>query len=406
MKALITALIAGSLVLNLALLAVLFAGRGSAPATKPAPVAAKDAPALAPSAVDDQTWSNLRHEDLPSMVNRLRESGFPPSVVRAIIAAQLREAYAARIKALDPNADNRPFWKSYSIDPKVQAAQSKLYREQQKILRELLGPDAGGQENVQALYQGRRFDSVPPEKVEDVQRVLRDFEDARQDIYSSAAGSFGQETQKRLAELEKDQRAALARVLSPEEFEAWQLRNSDTSRNLRAQLSAFNPTEQEFRAIYQQQAEFDERFGRNFGTMSQEEMQRRGEAQQQLNERIKAALGPVRGAEYERANDHYYRQTSQLVARLALPPETTNQIYDIQKEMQGRSRALFSSGTNALVDREKDFAQLAAEAQAKVTAILGPRGFEAYQQYGGSWLQTLRPRPRPAAGAPGPNPGR
>jgi hypothetical protein len=396
MKTLVTALIVGSVGLNLALLAVLFAGRESAPTAPTPPPAPKVAMKPVAPAVDDQTWSTLQGEDLAAMVKRLRESGFPPAVVRAIAGAQLRDAYAARIKALDPQADNRPFWKNYSIDPKVQAAQGKLYREQQKILRELLGADGDPQENINALYQGRRFDSVPPEKVEDVQRILRDFEDARQDVYSSAAGVFGPEMQKRIAEVEKDQRAALARVLSPQEFEDWQVRNSDTARNIRGQLSAFNPTEQEFRAIYKMQADFDERFGRMYAPPSQEENRRRGEAQQQMNEQIKGMLGPVRGAEYERANDYNYRQTSQLVARLELPAETTNQVYEVQKDIQKRMRDLFGSGTNALEDRKKDFAELEREAQAKITNILGARGYQAYQQYGGSWLQTLRPRPSPS----------
>jgi hypothetical protein len=404
MKTVVAVLIAGSLALNLVLLAVLFAGRETTPATS-APTSAAPKIAAKPTtpAIDDQTWSTLRTEDLSAMVSRLRENGFPPATVRAIMAAHLREAYAARIKALDPDADNRPFWKSYSIDPKVQAAQSQLYREQTKILRGLLGPDAEGQENINALYQGRRFDSVPPEKVEDVQRILRDFEDARQDIYSKTAGSFGQETQKRIAEIEKDQRAALARVLSPQEFEDWQVRNSDTARSIRGQLSAFNPTEAEFRAIYKLQADYDEKFSRTmFVPPSPEESRRRGEAQQQLNEQIKATLGPVRGAEYERANDYNYRQTSQLVARLELPPETTDKIYQIQKDIQNRSRELYRGGPNAVPDRDNQITQLVAEAQTKVSAILGPRGFEAYQQYGGSWIQSLRPRVAPRVPAPAP----
>jgi hypothetical protein len=404
MKTVVTVLIAGSLALNLALLALLFAGRESTPAASlPTTAAPKAAAKPAAPPIDDQTWSTLRTEDLPAMVNRLRENGFPPATVRAIMATHLREAYAARIKALDPEAENRPFWKSYSIDPKVQAAQSQLYREQTKILRGLLGPDAEGQENINALYQGRRFDSVPPEKIDDVQRILRDFEDARQDVFSKSAGSFGQETQKRITEIEKDQRAALARLLTPQEFEDWQVRNSDTARSIRAQLSAFNPTEAEFRAIYKLQADYDEKFSRTmYAPPSPEESRRRGEAEKQLNEQIKATLGPVRGAEYERSNDYNYRQTSQLVARLELPPETTGKIYEIQKDIQNRSRELYRGGPNAVAEREKEFAQLISEAQTKVSAILGPRGFEAYRQYGGSWIQSLQVRPAIRTPAPAP----
>ena len=399
MKKLTLLLIAASLALNVALLGVLLAGYGAAPAPAATPVAKPKAPIAAKSAIDAKTWTDLQTADLPAMVQRLRERGFPPEIVRAILAAQLRESHAAREKAIDPDADNRPFWKNYPIDPKVQAARMQLYREQQKTLRALLGADADPRENMNALYQGRRFDSVPAEKLPDVQRVLREFEDARQDIYSSNVGSFSNETQKRLAALEKDQQAALAAVLTPQELEEWNVRNSDTSRSLRGQLTAFNPTEQEFRAIYRLQADFDERFGRMYSMPSAEEQQRRGEAQRQMNEQIKGMLGPVRGADYERANDFSYRQTSQLVARLELPPETTNQVYAIQKDIQQRMSDAFRSGT-AAADREALLAKLAAETQTRVSAVLGPRGYEAYQQYGGSWMQSLRRRPPSPAGAP------
>jgi hypothetical protein len=115
------------------------------------------------------------------------------------------------------------------------------------------------------------------------------------------------------------------------------------------------------------------------------------EEQRQLTEQIKAALGPVRATEYERATDFNYRQTSQLVTRLELPPATTEQVYGIQKDIREKMTA-FARSSPSQADREQHFAQLAAEAETRVTALLGPNGFEAYKQHGGTWMQTLRPR--------------
>lgn len=403
MKKAIPALIIVSLALNLALLALLLAGHAQTNRGAAAPAEVRTPVARSKSPVDAGTWDTLNTTDLAAMVQRLRERGFPVEVIRAIIAAQLRELYAARERALDPTANGGSFWKNYSIDPKIQAARMQLYREQQKALRTLLGADAEPRDNINALYQGRRFDSVPADKVDAVQGVLRDFEDARQDLYSSAGGTIGPELQKRIAALEKDQHDALARVLSPQELEEWDVRNSDSARSLRYQLSAFDPTEQEFRALYKLQAEFDERFGRLYVNPGPEELQRRGEAQRQMNDQIKAMLGPVRGAEYERANDYNYRQTSLLVARLEMPPETTNQIYAVQKDIQDRLRDTYRAGPDAVANRQSLLAALEQEAQARITSLLGTRGFEAYKQYGGIWMQSLRPRPPPAvpAAAPG-----
>ncbi|MGH7955809.1 MAG: hypothetical protein ACREH8_02210, partial [Opitutaceae bacterium] len=175
MKTPTNVLLAGSIALSLVLLGVLFAGYSGKQETVAAPaVSAQEAP-LSKPAIEVETWTNLRTDDLATMVQRLKEHGVPPEFVRAIIAAQLQELYAGRMKALDPEGDKRPFWKSYLIDPKVQRAQMQLHREQQKTLRALLGPDADPRENVNALYQGLRLEIVPPEKLADVQRLLREF---------------------------------------------------------------------------------------------------------------------------------------------------------------------------------------------------------------------------------------
>lgn len=396
-------LLAASIAISLLFIGVLFAGYGDAEKENAAPVVtAQPAPTVKPS-FDADTWTALRTDDPKTMVQRLRESGFPPEFIRAIMAAQLRESYAPRMKALDPDVDKRPFWKNYTIDPKVQVAQMQLHREQQKELRALLGPDADPRENMNALYQGLRFDSVPPEKLSDLQQLLRALEEARSDIFASGGGGMiGPEIQKRVEALQKEHNAALGRVLTPSELEEWNLRNSDTARSIRYQLSAFNPSEDEFRTVFKLQGAFEELFPRMMSPPSPEEQQRRGEAQRQLTEQIKAALGPARAAEYERANDFNYRQTTQLVARLDLPPATTDQVYEVQKEIREKMNTVMRSGP-APEEREPQLAQLAAEAESRVTSILGARGFEAYKQHGGSWMQSLRPRPATNAT---PTPGR
>jgi len=396
MNLIVALLTAVSLGLNLVLVGILFAGRNATVAksdpTSPAATTRVQAPpAKGPS------WTDYKTEDLPAMVQQLRDQGFPSHIVRAVAGGRIRETYAARLRALDPQSESRPFWQSPGSDVKLMQQQRQLYREQQQALRDLLGPEAD-QSDVNALYQGRRFDSVPPEKAADVRRILRDYDDRRSELFS--AGSFGTSEQgRRVNALEQEQRDALAAVLSPLELEAYQLRNSDTARGLRSQLSAFNPSEDEFRTLYKLQSEYDAQFGRLYGMPSSEEQQRRSAALRQLNDQIKATLGPVRGAEYERANDYYFRQTNQLVNRLELPAETTTQIWEVKQDLEQRASAIRRDPSLPADDRAKQLAVLAEEASAKVTPLLGgARGLEAYQQNGGSWMQSLTPRPATATG--------
>lgn len=394
-----------SLALNVGLLGLLLVGAASSSSPAPA-AAAVDATAAktaksAPSApaFDEATWSSLRSENLPEMVARLRAAGFPPELVRALMLAQLQEKYAARRKAIDPEADRRPFWSANFMDTRMMQAMRDLGKQQQKELRELLGPDAEPTDAMNNIYQGRRLDGISPDKLPEVRRILRDFDEARADVYGTG-GMIGPEQQKKLAALDRDQRAALTAALSPAEAAEFELRNSDTARNLRYQLSAFNPTEEEYRTLYKLQAAYDDQFGRIYGLIPPDEQRRRSDAQRELNDQMKAVLGPVRAADYERASDYSYRQTSQLVARLELPPETTQKVYDVQKDIQTQLQSIYtSSSPMSAGERDAKMATMLKEAETKVTAILGQRGFEAYKNNGGSWMQSLRPRPAT------PNPG-
>src|SRR5438132_12053022 len=99
MKILFRILTAASLLANVLLLAALVAGHHEA---RPATAAAVKAPAPASApkpAFDGQTWTTLQADDLPALLQRLRAQGFPIEIIRAILAAQLRAAYAERMKA-------------------------------------------------------------------------------------------------------------------------------------------------------------------------------------------------------------------------------------------------------------------------------------------------------------------
>jgi len=225
--------------------------------------------------------------------------------------------------------------------------------------------------------------------------LLREHEEARADAFSSfSGGMLTAEMQKKLKAVDKNHLDALAAILSPAEFEAYNLRNSDTSRQLRGNLTAFNPTEDEFRTLYKLQATYDERFGPMYAIPSPEEQRQRSEAQRDLNEQIKATLGPARGAEYDRATDYNYRQTSQLVARLELPADTTTKIWEVKQDVEQRANALRRDTSLAPEARLQQLTALATESTTRLTPLLGgQRGMEAFKQYGGFWLNNLTPRP-------------
>lgn len=396
MRKLALTLLGVSVLLNFALAALFIAGSNSAPVrvTGIATVPVAKKPLL--PAIDARIWSSLESPGLSDLVRNMRAAGFPPEIVRAIAVARLDEASAGRLRALFPRSENLPYWKTQASDPNQMAMAMKLHRERQQALREVLGPDNDPDDPFRQVTQGRRVDGLPPDKAEAIRRIFQEFDDKRTEAYSS--GLYNIERDK-IAALEKAQHDAIARVLTPGELEEFDLRNSNTSRMMRYELSAFNPIEAEFRALFRLRQPFDEQYN-NFYTYTglppPDQQRQRADAQRLLNEQIKSALGPERGADYERATDSNYRQTSQLVARLELPPDTTNQIWAVQKDLQQRAMDLMRNGELAPTVRMQQLAGLQQEAVGKLTPLLGgARGLEAYKQYGGSWMQMLQPRTGP-----------
>jgi hypothetical protein len=349
-------------------------------------------------AIDPKLWASLQTDDLPTLVTRLREAGFPKDIVRAILSGLLNEQFAARRRALDPDEASRAFWKDRSPDTKLQLAQFQLYREQEKALRDLLGADANPTDPMTLARQRARFGNLPPEKMDAVQLLVSEFDRKRTENYYNT-GSFSQTDNQRF---DRELRSALAGVLSPAELEEYDLRSSNTGRSMRSDLIAFNPTEDEFRAVFKLRQPFDEQFSGmyNTGLPSQQQMSQREDAQKLLNEQIKALLGPDRGADYERAINYDYRRASQLIARLDLPADTGPKLWDIQQEYQKLRMDVFRS--NPSVDeRNAQLTAMQKEATEKIMPLLGSaRAVEAYKQYGGSWLQNMVPRPPPTPAAP------
>ncbi len=399
-KSLLFLIVSASLALNGALGWLLITSPHSPPPVATDPPTSSPPPsatALATqSKIDPDIWPSLQTDELPALVARLRATGFPPDVIRGILSARLGEIFIARRKALDPEEDTRPFWKTRILDAKRDLALRQLGREHGKLLHDLLGDDAD--DPMVQVYQQRRFDNLPPDKANQVRQILRDFDGKRSDILS--AGTYLANREK-LAGLEKAQHDVLAQTLTPAELVEYDLRNSNTANQLRYELTAFDTTEAEFRQIYQLKEAFSDRLGMMYGPSSPEQSRARAEAQKQLTEQIKAALGPVRGEEYVRATDSNYRQASQLVARLELPPETTNQIWSVQKDIQQRTQAINTDRSLPADQRAQQLAALADEAKTKITATLGEHGFQAYKQYGGQWMQMLKPREMPTGTTPG-----
>jgi hypothetical protein len=407
-----TFFLTASLAVNAALVAVLLVGatqRNASDANSHAAITAAPAESAgaartsaAPKpAVDPETWSQLENVDLRTMMDQLRAAGLPLDLVRAIMAEAVRVQFAPRRAASNARYKEPPYWNPGAVDPKQQAEMREIMRAQEKALRDLLGAEADPADPYFANLH-RQFPNWPDEKFAALAQIRSDYVRKQQELYANVRGSLSPDDQRQLAAIERAQRDAIAQALSPQEFEEYQLRTSSTAQNLRSQLAAFDTTEQEFRSLFKLQSAFDDQYGRLYTVPTREEMQARSNAQRQLTEDVHAALGDARFADYQRATDYNFRQTSALVERLELPPDTALQLYNAQKQFeQQRNDLMRGANRDTIQAAVQQVNALQQEAVARVTPLLGSaRAVEAYKTNGGQWLQPINVRVGQPASAP------
>lgn len=332
----------------------------------------------------------LAIDDLPRLVARLRTAGFHPMDIRGIVSARLARKFGARRKAAVAELDVVPYWQgisSFPQNPQIGAAVTRLFREQKDQLKQLLGPDANPTDEWSVMLRQREFGYLPPDKVDRMQTILADYKELRSSIFQNSYGVRMPEDEEKLKLIEQEERADLEALFTPEELEAYDMRTSTIARILRNNLKAFQPTEEEYRSIYRltEAANADPQSPRVLPLR-----QANNPAVIQLQNEVKAALGPERYEAFQLANDPDYVQADRLTTRLGLPDTTTAKLYTTAQDYQERVQTIQSNNTLPVEARASQLKALALEAEQQFTRLLGQRGFQAYENQGGRWIKNLK----------------
>jgi len=397
MKSLLLVLLGVSAIVNAVLLvgdprAPSAAGRNAAgPGGErvPPPAAAWAAGAAQLASARTQILGALDSGDLATLRDRLRSEGFPETVVRAIIGRRLGDAIEARRVVQWGGPVVEPFWKTR--DPAAErerwAFERQLARESRAQYARLLG--AGPVDPGMRAFAGDRFGFLPPEKAQLLQGIEVDYmeisADARGDFM---VGGVSAEDRERQEMLEREKRADIAATLTPEEFERYEMYYSRGASAVRNRFRSFEPTEEEFRAVYALQKVIDERYGAMSGPLTGADAAARRAAQNELNTQLKTVLGENRFAEYERVNSAGYRAAVRIAEHFNLPRENAEAVHALEFEYRNRRTEATRGATDA-AQRTEAMRALSAEATERVTALLGTEGTKVFREQGGSWLRSF-----------------
>ena len=346
-------------------------------------------------------WQSLESSDYVAYMHNLRLFGCPEETIRDIILTDIARLYAKRRAELRAQIPAPKYWQTgeaaAAVPPEIRSKLRELDKEQETLIRELLGVSFRSE---LAKYWSEDEEAslnlafLPAEKQEAVQAVHDKYTALEEEIYSRARGLFLDEDQAELQRLQKQREAELAQLLSPEELEDYQLRNSETSQSLRSQLAGFQPNEEEFRKLFRLQKAFDDQVNQpadSSGDPAAEAARARAyqAAAEALNKEIQETLGPERHAEYQRAQDDDYRSLLKLADRFSLSQDVAGSIYEMKVAAERKKAQIEADATLSAEQRGAMLAAIGRTTEQNVAAALGDNVFRSYQQSSGQWLANL-----------------
>ncbi len=356
------------------------------------------------------TFFDPKRTDAATFKAELEAAGFPPEIARAAARAQVQFEFDERRRAIVGDMPAPPFWKTTialtfesGIEAEKERALNALGRERDARIREI----TDGQESTDQLDEYgtlQRWGPLSQDKITAIQRIEGDYSELQRELIAGRSPlNLPAAEQEKIALLNRERRADLERVLSPEELFEYDLRRSPTTVRLRSQLSAFKPTEEEFRTLFRVQFERDTASGRDAafaGITFLGATDREADRATQL-EQAKGLLSPERYAEYEFATDSRNTTLARIASRFGLSHAAAREVAAIRDSASSEMLSLRRDTAKAPDERDAQLAALTRAAAERVVGVLGPDAYRAYLENGGSWLNPSSASvSRPAPPAP------
>jgi hypothetical protein len=365
------------------------------------------------------SWGQLVSPDFKVYRDRLRAIGCPEDTVRDIIIAEINEKFRPRRAEIVAGVQ-APYWEITATRGKkafeeVEASLDKVDEEHQALIEEVLGKDAEEEEldrERETRSWERRYAWLPAGKQGSLIDLEREFQRRTQAVWEEVGKRSNTEPlaqdREKIKALEDEFAAARRRLMSPEEFLEFRLRDSSAG-NWARNLPGFEPTETEWRAVAQLKLEYaeawekafpngpdvDSRFAHRYGLPApggSEAAAQRGLRQQmeaELNAAMKSALGADRFDAYQLAANPDYQHTKRIIDRYELPESLARQAYELQRAAVAHAEAVGADANLTDGARLSALAAVRQETERALAATLGPKVFGTYQEYRGDWLKHL-----------------
>ena len=359
------------------------------------PTLASNAAVAAPptnthSPPDMAAWAALASPDLRKYARNLRRVGCPEETIKEIMLAEVNRLYGPQERALKVRPDDRAPWEEaprkdrHSAEGKLR----QLLEEKRGLLKELAGVDVGI--DMPSRLAGRdvetyesAYGALPDAKRDPVRAIQENYWAQSDDIKQRTMGYLEPEDRDEFVRIKTERRDALARILTPQELQNYELTTSATAPALRARFEGFDVNDPEYRKVFDFMQPLDERYSlsrKNPDPVNQEFTAERNQAEKDVQEYIRQVLGDDRYAEYQRTRDPVYRTINQIGSEAGLPKESIVQAYQAQQQMQEEAKRLMQDPSLNQEQRVQSLQDLRGQAQQKIQQLFGDKGAQMLQQ--------------------------
>jgi hypothetical protein len=215
-------------------------------------------------------------------------------------------------------------------------------------------------------------------------------------VTGNRGGQPGTNDASRIKALTDEYNAALGQFLTPAEKEQLDLTLSQTAQNMRSQLAAFNPSEQEFREIFKIRKKFDEEFQSSGRTSDQMGADRREAAFFDSERQIRQLLGEARYSDYRNSRDYIPNTPLRQIAEAeGIPTERATQVLALRDTAREQALRIRMDATVNDAQREATLARIQTETRNAITGVLGEKAATAYLEkpVAKRWMDGLVPAP-------------
>ncbi len=327
------------------------------------------------------TWQEVESADYPTYIANLRDIGCPVQTIRDIIIADVNALYS-RKRATEILTAEQQWWRSEPDAAVVKAATAlgeELDRERRALLARLLGGTWEGGDLVNlprpsrqgVVLDGPVLGIMSNEAKQSVAEVNLRGQD-RVAAYLEQQRLAGKPVDPvELARLRQQTRAELALVLTPFQLEEFLLRYAQSAGDLRAEvgkLTYFNPSPDEFRAMFRATDAIDQQLALLAGATDPNSVTLRRSYEEQRAQALRNAVGTERWAQFQLLQDAGFREAF-ATAQAAGTPEAAATIYDLNRASQEeftrlRARTNLTSEQLAIELKKAELEQLKGMAQA------------------------------------------